>query len=86
MVVSPSSSHSFGIPVVWNDVVVVRELFVANCAYSLLFANFPLQKFPHFSGRPELSISPRMMRIFNAANPGLYRADTLRLLATAAAK
>ena len=86
MIISPRPSHPFGIPVVWNDIVVVSELFVADCAYSLLLGDFPLQQFPHFGWGAEFSIAPRMMRIFNAANPGLYRADTLRLLATATAK
>jgi hypothetical protein len=71
MVVSPRPSHSFGIPVVWNDIVVVGELFVADCAYALLIGDFPLQKFPHFGGGSEFAISPRMMRIFNASNTGL---------------
>ena len=86
VVIPPRSSHPFGISVVWHDVVIVGELFVADCANSLLLADFPLQQFPHFGWGSEFSIAPRMMRIVNAANPGLYRADTLRLLATAAAK
>jgi hypothetical protein len=32
MIVSPRSSHSSGIPVAWNDIVVVGELVVADCA------------------------------------------------------
>lgn len=71
MVISPRSSHPFGIFVVWHDVVVVRELTMADCAYSVLFRNFPLQKFPHFRGRPEFPISPRVMRIFDASNTRL---------------
>jgi hypothetical protein len=85
MVVSPRPSHSFGIPVIWHDVVVVGELFVADRAYSFLLGDFPLQKFPHFGWGSEFSISPRM-GIFNATNPGLDPADTLRLLATSTAK
>ena len=30
MIVPPGSSHPFRIPVVWHDIVVVRELFVAD--------------------------------------------------------
>jgi hypothetical protein len=54
-----------------HDVVVVRELMVADCAYSVLFGDFPLQEFPHLSGGPEFPIPPRMMRIINASNPRL---------------
>jgi len=71
MVISPRPSHSFGIFVVWHNVGVVRELFVADCAYSVLFGDFPLQKFPHFGGGPEFPIPPRMMRIINTSNPRL---------------
>lgn len=39
MVVPPRSSHSPGIVIVRHDVVVVRELFVADCAFSALFNN-----------------------------------------------
>ena len=85
MIVSPRPSHSFGIPVVWDNVVVVREFFVADCAYSLLLGDLPLQKFTHLSWGSELSISPRMMRIFNASNTGLHCTNAMRLLAAAAA-
>src|ERR1700733_9733489 len=84
VVVSPRPSHPFGIPVVWDDVIVVSELFVADCAYSLLLGDFPLQKFPHFGWRSEFSIAPRMMRVFNASNTGLYYTNAMRLLAAAA--
>jgi hypothetical protein len=71
MVVSPRSSHPFGISMVWNDVVVVREFFVADRAYSLLLGDLSLQQFPHFAWGSEFTISPRMMRVFNASNSGL---------------
>ncbi len=48
MVISPRASHCSGIFVVRHNVVVVRELFVADCAYSVLFGDFALQEFPHF--------------------------------------
>jgi hypothetical protein len=47
MVVSPSSSHTFGLFVVWHDVVVIRELFVADCTFPVLLDNFSIQQFPH---------------------------------------
>jgi hypothetical protein len=86
VIISPRPAHSSGIFVVWDNIVVVRELFVADRAYSILLGDFPPQKFPHFGWGSEFSIAPRMVGICNAANPGLYRADALRLLATATAK
>jgi hypothetical protein len=71
MVVSPRSAHSFGIFVVWHNIVIVGELFAADSAYSLLLADLFLQKFPHFGWGSEFSISPRMMRIFDASNARL---------------
>jgi hypothetical protein len=58
MVVSPRSSHPFGISVVWHDVVIVGELFVADCAYSFLLGDCPLQKFAHFGWWIGVLISP----------------------------
>ena len=43
MVVSPRSAHPFWIPMVWDDVAVVGELFVAYGAFPVLFDNFPVQ-------------------------------------------
>lgn len=48
VVVSPSSAHPLGIPMVWNDVVIVRELFMADGAFPVLLNNLPVQEFPHF--------------------------------------
>ena len=71
MIVPPRSSHPFGIPVIWNYIRVICELFVADGALPVLFHNLPIQQFPHFSRRPEFAISSRMMRILNASNPRL---------------
>ena len=71
MIIPPGAAHPLRIPVVRYDVGVVRKLFVTDCAYSVLFADFPLQKLPHLSGGPEFPIPPRMMRIINAPNPWL---------------
>jgi hypothetical protein len=66
MVVSLRSSHTFRIPVVWHDVAVVRELFVADDALPVLVDNFPVQLFPHFGWRSEFPISPRVMSVVNS--------------------
>ncbi len=42
MIISPGSTHSFRILVVWDDVVVVREFFVADGAYPGLLSNFAI--------------------------------------------
>lgn len=72
VVVSPCSSHAFGIPVVWYDIVVIRELLVADCAFPVLLYNLPVQELPHFRGRPQFAIAPRMMRIFNTLHSKSY--------------
>src|SRR6266849_1985941 len=74
VVVSPTSAHSFWIPVVRNHIVIVCELFVADGTFPVLLDNLSVEKFPHFGGRPEFPISPRVMRILNASNPGLQSA------------
>ena len=50
VVIRPRSSHPFGIPVIWNYIRVICELFVADGALPVLFDNLPIQRFPHFSG------------------------------------
>jgi hypothetical protein len=68
MVVSPGSSHSLRVLVIRDDVVVVGELFMADGTYPLLLDNFSVQQFPHLRWRPELPISPWVLRIVNALN------------------
>src|ERR1700722_17338175 len=79
VVISPGSSHSFRIPVVGDHIVIIRELFVTDGAFSVLLDNLPIQQFPHFSRRSEFPISPRMMRIINASNPRLQSVRIGRL-------
>jgi hypothetical protein len=43
MVISPSSSHPFRISVVWHNVVVVGEFFMADGTFPVLFDDFPIQ-------------------------------------------
>ena len=47
MVVSPRSAHPFWIPMVWEDVAVVRELFVADGTSPVLLGNLAVQQLPH---------------------------------------
>jgi len=48
MIISPRSTHSFGILVVRDDICVVCELFVADGAFPVLRDNFSIEQFPHF--------------------------------------
>ena len=50
------------------DVGVVREFFVADCAFSVLFNNLAIEKLPRFRRGPEFSISSWVMRIRDALN------------------
>src|SRR5271157_948923 len=72
MVVSPCPSHPFWIPVIWHDVVVVRELYVADRTYPVLFDDLPVQEFPHLRWRSEFPISSRVMRVFDALHAEPY--------------
>jgi hypothetical protein len=47
MIISPGAAHSFGIPMIRDDVAIVRELFMADWAYPVLLNNLPVQQFPH---------------------------------------
>ena len=68
MVVSPRSSHAFATFVVWDNIVVIRELFLADWADSVLLADLPVEQFPHLSPRSEFPISPWVMWILDALN------------------
>ena len=84
VIISPSSAHSFWIPVVRHHIVIVCELFMADGALPVLLDNLPVEQFPHFSGGSEFSISPQMMRIINASDTRLQSARIGRLFPAAA--
>jgi hypothetical protein len=50
-------SHPLGISGIRHDVVIIRELFMADGTDSVLFHDFPLLEFAHFSRRSELPVS-----------------------------
>jgi hypothetical protein len=72
VIVSPGSSHALGIPVVWHDVVVIGELFLADCAFPVLLDNLSVQEFSYFCRQPEFPISLWVMWILNAPYTKLY--------------
>ena len=69
VIISPSSAHSFRIPVVRNHIAIVCEFFVADRTLPVLLDNLAVQELSHLSRRSEFPISPRMMRIINSSNP-----------------
>jgi hypothetical protein len=66
MVVSLGSSHPSWVDVVGHDVVVVGELYMAECALPVLFDNLAVEQPPHLRVGAEFPVSPRMMRILNS--------------------
>src|SRR5579859_6316159 len=78
MIVPPRSSHSTGIDVVRNDVVIVRELSLAEGTYSILGGDLPIDQLSHLAVRADLPVSPRMLGIVNAANAHLARSFSFR--------
>ena len=68
MIVTESSSHSFRISMVGNDVVIVRELFVADRADTILLSDLPVEQLAHLAWGSQFPISSRVMRIFNSLN------------------
>jgi hypothetical protein len=72
MVVSPRSSHPFRIPVVWNNIVVVGEFFLADRTDPVLFNNLPVQEFPHFGAGPEFPVSSWVVRILDVLQAHPY--------------
>jgi hypothetical protein len=51
MIVSPCPAHTLGVLMVWNNVVVVSELYVANRAYTTLLPDLAVQQLPHLGRR-----------------------------------
>lgn len=68
MIVPPGSTHSFRISVVWCDIVVVGELFVADRAYPALLQDLAVEQLPHLGRGSQFSISPRMVWIIDSLN------------------
>ncbi len=47
MIIPPRSAHSFRTLVVRDDIVVIREVFVADGAYPTLLDDLSVQNLPH---------------------------------------
>src|SRR5579864_212345 len=66
MIVPPASAHSRRVFMVGDDVGIIGEVLVANCAYAALVSDLPVHQFSHFRGRSQLPISSRVMGIFHS--------------------
>jgi hypothetical protein len=85
MVVSPRSSHSFGVDVVGYDVVVVGELYMTQWAFPALLHDLAVEQLPHFRVGAKFPVSTRMMGILNPLHTQLpCFADFLDRFPTAA--
>lgn len=51
-----------------HDIVVVREFFMANCAYSVLFDDLAIEQLAHFPRRAQFPVSPRVVRVLDSPN------------------
>src|SRR5271157_4364651 len=67
-----------------HNVATVGKFMVANGALPVLLGDFSVQQLPHLCRRPEFTISPGVMWIFNTLNTKLKSALFPSLLATAA--
>jgi hypothetical protein len=84
MVISPSSSHTFRVPVVRYDVAVICKFFQADDALPVLLGDLSVQQPPHLSRRPEFAIPSGVVGIFDTLNAKLKSAFFPCLLAAAA--
>lgn len=72
MIVSPRTAHSFRLLVIRNNVVVVRELFIAGRTDPALFDDLPVHQFPHLCRRSQLPIPSGVVGVLYALNPESY--------------
>ena len=77
VIISPCSSHAFGVDMIWHDVVVVRESVLADTAPSVLRYDLAIEQLPHLSIGTELTKATRMMRIVDLLNAHLPDAPHL---------
>ena len=85
VIVSPCSSHTFGIDMVWDNIRIVSKRYLADPTLASLFADLAIHQCSHFWIGAEFSISPRMMWIVDALHAKLVRLSRFldRLPATA---
>lgn len=72
MIVPPGSAHAFRVPMIWDYIVIVRELFVADRAYARLLADLTVKQLSHLGRGPQFPISARVVRILDSLNSESY--------------
>jgi hypothetical protein len=77
MIVPPRPSHAAGIDVVRNDVVVIRELSLAESANAVLGGDLSVHQLAHFRIGADLPISAWMMGIVDATDSHLLPSSIL---------
>jgi transcriptional regulator with XRE-family HTH domain len=73
VVISPSTTHPFRFVVIGDDIVVIGELFVADCALLVLLDDLAIQQFSHFGGWAQFAIASRVMWILNPLYSEMYK-------------
>jgi hypothetical protein len=53
---------------VGNNIGVIGERFIADCADAFLFDDLAVHELAHLSPRSQLAIPPRVVRVIDAAN------------------
>jgi hypothetical protein len=71
VIIAPCSSHAFGVDMIWHDVVVVYECFLADPSLSVLRYDLAIEQLPHLTIGTEFSKATGMMRIVDALNAHL---------------
>jgi hypothetical protein len=73
VIVSPCSSHTFGIDMVWDDVRIVCKRYLADPALAFLFADLAIHQSSHLSIGTEFPITPRMMWIIDSLYAKIFK-------------
>jgi hypothetical protein len=85
VIVSPCSSHTLGIDMVWDNIRIVSKRYLADPTLASLFADLAIHQSSHLSIGTEFPISPRMMWIVDSLYAKLFKLSPFldRLPATA---
>ena len=67
VIVTPSSTHSTGIDMVGNDVVIIRERPFAKGTSTVLHTDLSVHQLSHLGVRTDLPVSAWVLWIINSA-------------------
>ena len=65
MIVPPGSAHASGLFVLGDDLAVIVELLLTDCALPVLLKNFLIQQLSHFPRAPPFPVASGMVDIFD---------------------